>query len=40
MKTAKNQTESKETESKKSKGAKPEENTSAKDAKKVKVTKK
>ena len=40
MKTKKNLTEKKETEDKQPKGAKPEEATSAKDAKKVKVTKK
>jgi len=40
MKTKKNLTEKKETETKEAKGAKPEEATSAKDAKKVKVSKK
>jgi hypothetical protein len=38
MKTTKNPTEKKETEPKKAQGPKPEEATSAKDAKKVKVT--
>lgn len=40
MKTTKNSTEKKEAAPKKSKGAKPEEATAAKDAKKVQVTKK
>lgn len=40
MKTKKNPTEKKETETKEAKGAKPGEATSAKDAKKVKVSKK
>jgi hypothetical protein len=40
MKTQKSTTEKKEAAPKKPKGAKPEDDTSAKDAKKVKVTKK